>query len=460
MRCRSGIMYFFTISVIFCQEIPNEFFDYKYNKLLFDIGKNWQNNTFFTPIREYNIFSKEKIEALDADFLYLDYKFGLYHLENTSVIYSHAVFKYKKYLYGYLYPRITNNNDNLKRYTGIPRNISRGGFNSGETDLSGIGFQNSWLSFQVGRGREIWGAGNDIQLAISETSPSYDYFMLGSNYGNFRVKYFHGFLESDQFEINRYITGKGLEWTNRKSTLLGLSEIIIYSGEHRSLDFAYLNPISSHLEIELNNRLNTIGTTNSNAVWQLFFDKYLYGKLRFSLNILYDEFVLDKSQLDSGKEHGKANSQKIVFNIINKEDKILNIYMSRIYVGTPTFRHINGANNFVQRGLPLGWKEGSDGESKELGIEFCGIKTLIFKISCGQLKLGQESVKYDSYQKFKDYLKGPFPSGVVDINTYIKIDSQWWIKRNFSMITLISIDKNGINFKVGFNSFLGGNYKL
>ena len=31
---------------------------------------------------------------------------------------------------------------------------------------------------QMGRGRQSWGAGNDIQLALSD-SPSYDYGLLG-----------------------------------------------------------------------------------------------------------------------------------------------------------------------------------------------------------------------------------------------------------------------------------------
>ena len=35
---------------------------------------------------------------------------------------------------------------------------------------------------QMGRGRQSWGAGNDIQLALSEDSPSYDYGLLGLHF--------------------------------------------------------------------------------------------------------------------------------------------------------------------------------------------------------------------------------------------------------------------------------------
>ena len=98
-----------------------------------------------------------------------------------------------------------------------------------------------------------------FNLALSENSGNYDYLLLASDYGKIRVRYIHGFLENVETNINRYITARGFEWTNKKSLIIGFSETVIYSGENRSFDIGYLNPISSHLEIELNNRLNIIG---------------------------------------------------------------------------------------------------------------------------------------------------------------------------------------------------------
>ena len=89
------------------------------------------------------------------------------------------------------------------------------------------------MIIQFGRGRQSWGAGNDIQLAISEYSNSYDYGMLGLDFGKLNVRYFHGYLETDTLSFNRYITGRGIEWNNGKSFLFGLSELIIYSGHNR-----------------------------------------------------------------------------------------------------------------------------------------------------------------------------------------------------------------------------------
>ena len=97
---------------------------------------------------------------------------------------------------------------------------------------------------------ENWGAGNNVQLALSNNSSAYDYLLLGSDYGNLRVRYIHGFLERVDSSTNRYITARGLELTSKKSFILGFSETVIYSGENRPMDISYFNPISSHLEIE------------------------------------------------------------------------------------------------------------------------------------------------------------------------------------------------------------------
>ena len=121
----------------------------------------------------------------------------------------------------------------------------------------------------------------------------------------------HGLLESVGHKINRFITARGIEWSNKKNLIIGLSEIVIYSGENRSLDFGYINPVSSHLEIELNNRLNNIGIGNANAVWQAHFDLMIKNKVRVSLNFLFDEFVFDPD-IEIGQEHGKAVQKGLI----------------------------------------------------------------------------------------------------------------------------------------------------
>ncbi|SVD52288.1 uncharacterized protein METZ01_LOCUS405142, partial [marine metagenome] len=218
------------ISLTFSQEIPNEFLEFQVQKLLTDAGQNWETNTLF-GLPRFQSNSKTNIEnSINSNSLNIRTRTGIFTKNGAIALYGFGHFSFKKHYYGYLYPRIVNDSLAFIRYSGVPRDITRGGFNSGETDLSGIGFQNDWLTLQLGRGRESWGAGNEIQLALNENSPAYDYGLLGLDFGKLRVKYIHGFLESTENDINRYITARGIEWTNRKSLLIGLSETVIYSG--------------------------------------------------------------------------------------------------------------------------------------------------------------------------------------------------------------------------------------
>ena len=63
-----------------------------------------------------------------------------YRFSNISTIFSYSTLSFGKYLRAWSYPRITNNNTKLLHYTGLPQKKERLGFDSGEVDMSGIGF--------------------------------------------------------------------------------------------------------------------------------------------------------------------------------------------------------------------------------------------------------------------------------------------------------------------------------
>ena len=230
-----------------------------------------------------------------------------------------------------------------------------------------------------------------------------------------RVAYVHGFLETIDSNVNRYINARGFEWTNKRNLLIGLSETIVYSGVNRSLDIGYLNPIGSHLEIELNDRLNVNGDGNANAVWQIHIDYLLGSRIRASFNYLLDEFVIDPN-IEIGKEHGKAFSIRSSILVYKHNQKIFNLFGSMVYIGTPTFRHSFGDNNFVNAGKPLGHIWGSDGKESKIGMSFLSSNKLIIKLVLGHFVIGEESIISRPYDRYYDYQKGKFPSGELSKN--------------------------------------------
>ena len=448
---------------IFCgiligQEIPNEFYNFQKTRLFIDSGLNWENNTSFGPVRFKHFNTK-------SDSLIINARFGSSFFNDKKSIYAYGHFTYNKNFHGYLYPRIVDKPDLFRGFSGIPRDIKRGGFSAGETDLSGISYENNWMIIQFGRGRQSWGTGNDIQLALSEQSNAYDYGMLDLNFNKLRTRYFHGYLETDSSNVNRYITGRGLEWNNHKNLLIALSEIIIYSGVNRPIDFSYFNPMSTHLEIELNDRQNNLGADNGNGVWQLSFDYLLKGNIRITGNYLFDEFILDQEQRDEEKASAKAFSYKLRYTPVLTEDSFLSFHASIISVGTNTFKHENGNNNFVQRNRPLGWVIGSDSREIQIGINWLYRNNIISSLRTGSRLIGEKNLINNLYGPYTDYSDEPFPSGSIEEIYFGSAILQWWYKPNISIISECEIKNsnkkgNNIEFSFGIDIFYGISTKL
>ena len=446
------------LSKIFSQEIPAEFRAFQLRKLFLEIGNDWDDKTIFGPIRYDH-------KNITSDSLMVNARFGTRVFNNKKMLYGYGHFTFKKNYHGYLYPRIVDSPKQFYRYSGISRDIERWGFTSGETDISGISFQNDWMIFQFGRGRQSWGAGNDIQLCLSENSNPYDYGLLDLDFGKLRVRYFHGYLETDSLAYNRYITGRGIEFNNGKYLIFGLSEVIIYSGKNRPIDFAYFNPMSTHLEIELNDRQNNIGTGTGNGVWQLSVDYKPLEKIRLSGNYLFDEFTLDKQQTDDGKGSGRAFSIKSTYQIFYNKQSILSCFASIITVGTNTFKHQDGNNNFVQRSKPLGWNIGSDSKETKIGLNGVYNNKLIVEIEYGIQELGENNFVNNAYSGYTDYSDGPFPSGMVENVYFGSSRLQWWVNSYFSVITNLrynnsNLDGNNLELNIGIDIFYPFNTTL
>ncbi len=423
------IILFFLIPRIYSLEVPT--FNFNYKKKLFnhDFGKNW--NTLSTFLPAYNGFIQKR-KSSSSDSLYRLIQFGTsYDFGNNYEIFGYLSMKHKNFQ-SYLYPRFVTNVSSFERFTGVPKERQRLSFVSGETDLSGLSYSNDGIYLQFGRGRESWGAGEDINLALSHNSPSYDYFKFLYDQNKVRFVYFHGFLETIS-QNNRYITGKGFEISNYKNLVASISEVIIYSGVNRPVDFSFLNPISSILEIEQNNRQNLLGFDNANAVWQFSVDKLIKNRLRISANLMIDEFILDPEEIDSGKVNSFGWSLRASYNLV-KNNNFFNLYFSTLSISTHALRHGIGFNNFVQRGNPLGWQVGSDGYEFKIGCKALRNENFIFNVEINKTLYGGNSIKFLPYLEYNDYKIKDFPSGDVKNITKLLFNFIWSLNTNTSFL--------------------------
>ncbi len=376
-------------------------------------------------------------------------RFGLLTNNSDVSLYLNHLFFYSKNFYSYLDAKVVSDVYAFDNFSGIPKGVKRFGFEGGDVNQSGIGFRNDFFMAQYGRGKQNWGAGDNIELALSNDSFSYDHFVFELRKNIFKYRYFHGFLENIDKE-NRYLLGKGIEYSNHKNLRLAFAEIVIYSGENRPLDLNYLNPISSHLEIETNARGNKPGNDLGNAVWNVSFDYKINHNMRLMSNFLIDELTIDKIERDQGKTNGLATSSKIIY----RPNVNGSIYYSLSYVtvGTKTFRHKNlrgnGYYNFVHSNSPLGWSHGSD--TQMFSIEFnqnIGNK-ILNRLEISYFQVGDESITSNGYEPYEDYLKSSFPSGSVEKFANLIGEVDYYIKHNISikMFSKFTINKNKLSY--------------
>jgi hypothetical protein len=170
-------------------------------------------------------------------------------------------------------------------------------------------------------------------------------------------------------------------------------------------------------------------------------DALIKKRYRISLNYLIDEFVFDPDQ-QIGKEHGLAYSLRISKNIRNNKDEFFTIYGKMVRVGTPTFRHGNGGNNFINKIYPLGWLRGSDSEEFSIGINFSDKTSLLYNLNSGITHSGDENIRFRPLDRYKDYQKGSYPSGNVKKIMFLNTSINWYLNKFLSTMILLNINDN------------------
>ena len=447
-RVNFFIFFIFFTSINYSQDLSQDFSISSYYNLIKTHTNSWQSNTSLKPL----VWGDMNIKKMDSSgyipkWVFFDYLnliessmsfkndknlnvsgwFGKTFqysdgdtsdfVGSSSTLHCYFNYSYKKSYKAWIYSRITSNANSLPHYTGKPRKKRRLGLNSGEVDMSGFGYFKPNFQIWYGRGHQNWGAMQSDNIALSSNSPSFDQLSFQLKYDNFKYKYFHGYLETIGDNNHRYIVGKGLEYNNLRNFLLSFSEIVIYSGKNRPLDYSYVNPFNTHLEIELNNRDNRNGGTGgSNAVWNLAAD-YLFGQYyRLHANLLIDELGLDEynvTENDTSKSINNFGYQirfSITKNIFNKPS-IFYMYFSR--VSAYALRHENFLNNFVSRNFVLGSGLGSDSQIIKSGFEVVGSRRVILKMAMGILQSGENNILDNLYANYSNVDPTAFPSGYV-----------------------------------------------
>jgi hypothetical protein len=152
----------------------------------------------------------------------------------------------------------------------------------------------------LGRDHLRWGPGKEDVLLLTDQIPPFDMLKLEGQLGSFRFVYFSTVLDqiwvpageesgkpSRSFFARRYLSGHRINLKLKFGLEMGISEVILYGGEHRSLEPYYLNPLLPYYGEQYNQ------DQDDNALWSFDVALTWFKNKEFYAEILLDDFQYD-----------------------------------------------------------------------------------------------------------------------------------------------------------------------
>lgn len=168
-----------------------------------------------------------------------------------------------------------------------------------------------FLKAKLGRDYLTLGPGKTGKLVFSDNSEPFDQYFVELKNGFAKFSFFGIRLDksfaddstSTQFATNpkkagfflsnRFVNGHRLDLNFLSGRLnFGLSEIFLYTGESRSFELNYVNPMAFYAGEQANDDLKGEG---GNSILSFDFDYYLKNNLRFYGGLVIDDFQIDES---------------------------------------------------------------------------------------------------------------------------------------------------------------------
>ncbi len=463
---------------IFASTFPQDYNHSKLTNTLLDAGYLWKLNAAFHPfyIFEYDSTTPETENFKSFNWI-IEYKssysagikkkknkpkyphlFIMPSLESRHQSGPHRQYKtlaiqpalyiaanYQENWYLRFYGRGTNEAGSLEHYSGRTKNIDRAGFDTGELDQAVLGFRNEWANVEFGRAREIWGPMAEDNLLLAGNSPPYERLALQLTFGRFAYRWFYGYLECVEADnntlIQRYIAGRALEYNNRKNLVVSIGEVSTLAGPDRPIDWAFLNPIALHIEIETNERENDTRRNRSNDMLFLNVDFKPLNSLRLSGSFVLDEYRIDREEFRQGFDDAFGFLGHIAWTPV-REPVGLTFLADGVRIDTYTFMHTYGYTNLVVKNQLIGHPLGNDADDISVGLRIVTRYRSLAEIKFGKRRWGDYSLKYEPFRNYSYIVKLPFPNGEVRENRYLKIK-------------LLSMPHNNLHFSIDSHIDLG-----
>lgn len=310
-------------------------------------------------------------------------------------------------LFVYAHLALDEKRANDPNYTGIKwRGLA------GDVEQAFVYYQAKSFGAQAGRFSSFWGVRNSMILGSNAIMDGFAYTLrFGRVAFSYRFAKLDG-LSPDRNDVaafeNRYLAGHRVDVHLSSRFRVGISEMVVWGGPGRTLDFAYLNPLLFYHSSQLNDN------ADDNTLFGFDFDLKPYRKVHVYGQLLVDDYQIEKNRQSDQEpnEYGFILGSYIA-DVLPEWD--VKAEYSR--VTNWTYNQPKPRNRYLFDGKPISAALGNDYDLVDLSLIRWVDNNLRTSVNIKYFRQGEGSPKAAWTQPWMqvtgDYSE-PFPTGVVE----------------------------------------------
>lgn len=324
-----------------------------------------------------------------------------------------------------------------------------------------------WDNYQIKIGRDFikWGVGKTGKLVMSNIARPLDQVKLSAQWKPFCFTYFIAELDpydsDSELLIRRYLSGHRLQINLFQNRLkLAVTELLLYGGEGKSVDFTYLNPFIFYHGAHKNKHDPTNVLPTVDLLYRPKKNISLYGSL------LIDDIQLEKT--------GPGDLEPNEIGYLIGSDwadpfKLSGLTISGEYVriANRTYKTPSEWETFIHRNQPLGHPLGNDFDFWFVELSKWWMGNLNVKLNYQTIRKGEGSIYTPWDSPWMDYTveegySEPFPTGIVEKRNILGFEFKYYPSIHWGMQGFIQfldrenadniegVHENDIFWRLGF----------
>lgn len=292
---------------------------------------------------------------------------------------------------------------------------------TGWLDNGAVYYYNKGFFASVGRSAIIWGPEQRDALLLSDNAPQLDRIWLGYEHPAVRFDYFISRLDDVRYNdstLVRYISAHRLSFRKQNAFEFGLSEVALYGGYNRSLDWRYLNPFVPYYWEQWNRG------SDDNILFGLDFAIYWPRHSRIFGELLIDDFQIDlKSEPNQvGYKLGIDMAAPFGFDRIFTK-------ASYTRINTTVYGQNQPQNLYLYYNRPLGYFGGNDQDRFLALARYHASRSLDFELEFQFNRRGEGRI--EKHDRSGVPFLNEFPIGVVEKSPSVQATALWFNKSLF-----------------------------